>query len=253
MRQWPTPPALLLGAALALLGLLLGAVLTDGSQDPAAPENTTGNNRSSTSAPPTPGDDSAAQLPPRVPALWPTPRSVQPGRGTVRIGTTVALHADSGTDAATLDTVARPFARPAVHQVRYGDRAQRNELLITIASEPAQTSDEASTTLETLGFEPPKPKTLPTSGYVLAIGPDDKGRPRIVLVGADPAGAFHAAQTLAQLVRPVGSSAPRAELPAVHIRDWPATAIRGIVEGFYGTPGPRNSAWSSWTSRPAGS
>ncbi|MDX2541761.1 beta-N-acetylglucosaminidase domain-containing protein [Streptomyces sp. WI04-05B] len=234
MRQWPTPPALLLGAALALVGLLLATVLTDGSQDPAAPENTTGNTRSSTSAPPDPDDDSAARPPARVPALWPTPRSVRPGRGTVRIGETVALHADSGTDAATLDTVARTLREAGVHQVRYGDRAQRNELLLTIASKTGQTSDETSTTLETLGFEPGK--ALPPSGYVLAVGPDDKGRPRIVLAGADPAGAFHAAQTLAQLVRPVGSSAPRAELPVVHIRDWPATAIRGIVEGFYGTP-----------------
>ncbi|MEH0418356.1 beta-N-acetylglucosaminidase domain-containing protein [Streptomyces sp. B21-083] len=234
MRQWPTPPALLLGAALALLGLLLASVLTDGSQDPAAPESTTGSNRSSTSAPPAPEDETVAQLPSRVPALWPAPRSVRPGRGTVRIGGTVALHSDSGTDAATLDTVARTLREAGVHQVRYGDRAQRNELLLTIASSVTQDSDEASTTLHTLGFEPPK--TLPPSGYVLAAGADDKGRPRIVLAGADPAGAFYAAQTLAQLVRPVDSSAPRTELPAVHIRDWPATTTRGIVEGFYGTP-----------------
>ena len=251
MRQWPTPPALLLGAALALLGLLLASVLTDGSQDPAAPESTTGSNRSSTSAPPTPEDETAAQHPSRVPALWPTPRSVRPGGGTVRIGGTVALHSDSGTDAATLDTVARTLREAGVHQVRYGDRAQRNELLLTIASSVTQDSDGASTTLRTLGFEPPK--TLPPSGYVLAAGPDDKGRPRIVLAGADPAGAFYAAQTLAQLVRPVGSSAPAPNCPPYTSATGPPPRPGASSRVSTEPPGPSDSAWSSWTSRPAGS
>ncbi|WP_330287647.1 beta-N-acetylglucosaminidase domain-containing protein [Streptomyces sp. NBC_00576] len=240
MRQWPAPPALLIGATLAVVGLLLASLLTHGSQEPGAPGSATGSIRSSTPASPAPGDnkgeedDRAVQLPARVPALWPTPQSVRPGPGTVPIGRTVALRSDAGTNTATLDAVARTLREAGVHQVRYGDHPQRNELLLTIASEVPQTSDEASTTLVALGFEPPK--KLPPGGYVLAVGADTKSRPRVVLAGSDPAGAFHAAQTLAQLVRPVGSSAPRADLPAVHIRDWPATSTRGIVEGFYGTP-----------------
>jgi len=155
-------------------------------------------------------------------------------KGTVRIGESVALHSDTGTDAATLDSVARTLREAGVHQLRYGDQPQEGELLLTIASEPPRSSDEASITLRTLGFEPRG--KLPPGGYTLAVGKDTEGRPRVVLAGTDPAGAFHAAQTLAQLVRPVGSSAPRATLPAVHVRDWPATTTRGIVEGFYGTP-----------------
>ncbi|WP_079054564.1 beta-N-acetylglucosaminidase domain-containing protein [Streptomyces graminilatus] len=242
MRQLPAPQGLLLGAALAVVGLLLATFLTDGPDGPPAPGNrepgATGAIRSSTTAPPAPGDgknDSAAQPPPSVPVLWPTPRSVRPGRGTVRISGTVALRSDSGTDEATLDTVTRTLREAGVHQVRYGDSPQRDELLLVIASETPRPSDEASITLRALGVEPPK-QQLPPGGYTLTAGTDAKARPRIVLAGADPAGAFHAAQTLAQLVRPVGSRAPRATLPAVHIRDWPATGTRGIVEGFYGTP-----------------
>ncbi|MDX3457287.1 glycoside hydrolase family 20 zincin-like fold domain-containing protein [Streptomyces sp. ME02-8801-2C] len=242
MRQWPASIGLLFGAALALVGLLLASVLTHGSGDPDAPKSPTGSTRSFTSASPAPddnkgdGDGRAAQLPSRVPALWPTPREVRPGRGTVPFGRTVALRSDAGTDPATLEAVARTLREAGVHQVRYGDRPQRDELLLTIVSkapDASNTSDEASTALQTLGFEPLR--KLPPDGYVLAADNDRKGRPRVVLAGTDPAGAFHAAQTLAQLVRPVGSTAPRAELPAVHIRDWPATSVRGIVEGFYGT------------------
>ncbi|EFE69467.1 conserved hypothetical protein [Streptomyces viridosporus ATCC 14672] len=66
---------------------------------------------------------------------------------------------------------------------------------------------------------------LPAGGYALTTGQDT-----VSLTGADAAGLFHAVQTLRQLLRPDG------RLTAVVVRDWPGTAVRGITEGFYGTP-----------------
>ncbi|WP_080036621.1 beta-N-acetylhexosaminidase family protein [[Actinomadura] parvosata] len=71
---------------------------------------------------------------------------------------------------------------------------------------------------------------LPPEGYTLTAG--DGG---VLIVGADAAGAFYGAQTLAALL-----AAPCAEHPAcvpeTDIRDWPDLPLRGTIEGFYGTP-----------------
>lgn len=64
----------------------------------------------------------------------------------------------------------------------------------------------------------------------------------MTLTGADGDGLFHAVQTLRRLVRPDGTIA------AAVVRDWPATAVRGITEGFYGTPGRTGSGSASSTS-----
>jgi hyaluronoglucosaminidase len=69
---------------------------------------------------------------------------------------------------------------------------------------------------------------VPAEGYVLTIR-----RGHIELDGADTAGTFYAAQSLRQIV---ADEARPGRLPALAIRDWPALAVRGIVEGFYGTP-----------------
>lgn len=149
MRQWPVPPGLLLGAALALAGLLLATVLTHDPQDTATLRSTTPRSATPRAQPPSP-----------VPALWPTPRSVRVVEGSVRIGGSVALHSDTGTDAATLDSVARTLREAGVHQLRYGDQPQQDELLLTIASEPLSTSDEASTGLRARWHDTDPPSRL---------------------------------------------------------------------------------------------
>ncbi|WP_431918587.1 beta-N-acetylglucosaminidase domain-containing protein [Nonomuraea jabiensis] len=71
---------------------------------------------------------------------------------------------------------------------------------------------------------------LPPEGYTLTAG--ETG---VVIVGADPGGAFYGAQTLLALV-----AAPceehRACVPECDLRDWPDLPLRGTIEGFYGTP-----------------
>lgn len=57
----------------------------------------------------------------------------------------------------------------------------------------------------------------------------DAGRALLALSGTDTTGTFYAAQTLRQLL--TGK-----RLPAVTVRDWPTAKLRGVIEGFYGTP-----------------
>ncbi|MGW7408788.1 beta-N-acetylglucosaminidase domain-containing protein [Streptomyces sp. NPDC054833] len=222
MRRFRVPPQLLVGFVLGLVVVVFARSCGDG---PAGPDG-------SAAAAPSAADGKArttraGSAPAQVPALWPAPRSVRRDAGSVRIGRSVAVRADAGTDAATLDAVTRALRAGGADEIRLGDAPKSGELLVTVAS------GGTSAALAPLRAAPPT--GLAAGGYVLAVG-TDHGQPRAVLAGVDPDGAFHAAQTLAQLVRPVGSRAARTALPAVRIRDWPATAARGIVEGFYGTP-----------------
>jgi YVTN family beta-propeller protein len=72
------------------------------------------------------------------------------------------------------------------------------------------------------------PAGLPAEGYVLASG-RHAGRALLALSGTDITGTFYAAQTLRQLL--TGK-----RLPEVTVRDWPSAKLRGVIEGFYGTP-----------------
>ncbi|NEC63572.1 beta-N-acetylglucosaminidase domain-containing protein, partial [Streptomyces sp. SID9727] len=80
--------------------------------------------------------------------------------------------------------------------------------------------------LRTLGA--PARADLPAGGYRLAAGRVAK-RDTVALEGVGEDGLFHAVQTLRQLVR-------GGRIAGVTVRDWPATAVRGLTEGFYGQP-----------------
>lgn len=61
-------------------------------------------------------------------------------------------------------------------------------------------------------------------GYYLDVKPD-----KIVIAGADDAGAFYGVQTLLQII-----SSP--EVMEATVVDYPMTGLRGVIEGFYGNP-----------------
>ncbi len=68
-----------------------------------------------------------------------------------------------------------------------------------------------------------------TSGaYYLSVN-----NSRIIIAGFDGAGTFYGVQTLRQILRKRGKNF---SCPNVEISDYPDTAFRGVVEGFYGTP-----------------
>ncbi|WP_316781855.1 beta-N-acetylglucosaminidase domain-containing protein [Streptomyces sasae] len=206
MRRFRVPPQLLVGFVLGLVVVLL--TRSCGGGGPASSESAPAPTLTPPSASASVKSDTG------VPALWPVPRSVRRENGSVPIGRSVAVRADAGTDASTLDAVTRALRAGGAREVRVGDAPRRGELLVTVGTTAAG---------------------LPPEGYTLTVATTSAG-PRVTLSSSGADGAFHAAQTLAQLIRPVGSPSPRSALPAVSIRDWPATATRGIVEGFYGTP-----------------
>ncbi|TMR96224.1 beta-N-acetylhexosaminidase family protein [Nonomuraea basaltis] len=157
-----------------------------------------------------PGFPAAAQppaAPPAAPAV-PSPASVSAappeappastGHATAVRRAESASNAAVGTDgrpADTLGTDDRPAGVPVVVEVRVDEAAE-----------------------------------LPAEGYTLTADGDG-----VLIVGADPAGAFYGAQTLLAL-----AAAPCAEhqvcVPEADVRDWPDLPLRSTIEGFYGTP-----------------
>ncbi|WP_344296344.1 beta-N-acetylhexosaminidase family protein, partial [Streptomyces synnematoformans] len=73
---------------------------------------------------------------------------------------------------------------------------------------------------------------LPAGRYRLAAG-QHAGRDVVALSGTDAEGLFHGVQTLRELARAADAEGT---LPAVSVRDWPGTAVRGIAENHYGRP-----------------
>ena len=67
-------------------------------------------------------------------------------------------------------------------------------------------------------------------GYYLSIQPE-----QMIIAGHDERGTFYAIQTLKQLLN--GNT-----LPEVEIKDFPAVAYRGVVEGFTDNPGATKTA-----------
>lgn len=61
-------------------------------------------------------------------------------------------------------------------------------------------------------------------GYYLTVSAD-----RVVIAGADGEGTYYGVQSFLQL-------AAQPEVSACEVLDWPTTADRGVIEGYYGNP-----------------
>ncbi len=134
----------------------------------------------------------------------------------------------------------RAYAR-TITTARDGDALPAHALVVRLGTEPADTgragagsftgaraaSGSLERALTALGAAPRA--DLPSGGYRLAVGRTD-GRDTVALAGVGEDGLFHAVQTLGRLL-----GADRRIAGAV-VRDWPGTAVRGVTEGFYGSP-----------------
>ncbi|KUL35347.1 beta-N-acetylhexosaminidase [Streptomyces sp. NRRL F-4489] len=166
----------------------------------------------------------AAGARPARAALTPVPRSVRDLAGQATVTATVDLVAGPHADAPALALVTRALKDAgARHVVRRTARAAPGGGRLTVYVDgPA-----ARTALSELGAR--GTDGLPAEGYALAVGGG-----RIALAGKDAAGTYYAAQTLRQLLP--HRDRPGARVRGTAVRDWPATPLRGVVEGFYGTP-----------------
>ncbi|MFF2811607.1 beta-N-acetylglucosaminidase domain-containing protein [Streptomyces sp. NPDC058000] len=160
---------------------------------------------------------------PATAALSPVPQSVHDRSDHVTVTRTVALVAGPKTDAPALALVTKSLKAAGAQRVlRTGRAAPENGRLTVFLDGPG-----AQRALKELGAR--GTAGLPAEGYVLAAG-----RGRIALAGRDTTGTYYAAQTLSQLLP--RHDRPGARVRGTVVRDWPATPLRGVIEGFYGTP-----------------
>ncbi|MGW2010788.1 beta-N-acetylglucosaminidase domain-containing protein [Streptomyces nigrescens] len=160
-------------------------------------------------------------------ALSPTPRSVHGRSDRVTVTPSVTVVAGPRADAPALAVVEKSLkdagAQRVVRAGRAPDGPQPDGPQLTVYVDGA----DAARALTELGAR--GPEGLPAEGYALAVG---KGR--IALSGKDANGTYYAAQSLRQLLPQ--RERPGAQVPGTVVRDWPATPLRGVIEGFYGTP-----------------
>lgn len=169
-----------------------------------------------------PGPAGARDRPQAGPAITPAPQYVRGLGGRVTITPTVTVVAGPTADGPALEVVEHALERAGADRVVRDRRAPGGRGL-TVYVDGAG----AERTLSDLGAG--SATGLPAEGYALAVGGG-----RIALAGADASGTYYAAQTLRQLLP--HRDRPGARIRGTAVRDWPATPLRGVIEGFYGTP-----------------
>ncbi|HET9381175.1 MAG TPA: beta-N-acetylglucosaminidase domain-containing protein [Streptomyces sp.] len=174
--------------------------------------------------PPPPGAATTSPDPagPEVP-VWPRPQSLRAAGAPAAVTDEVALVVDGTADrhaVAALRALLREAGARRITGVAAGAPPPAGALVVRAGRERPHGHGDTR-------------YDLPSGGYRLSVvggAATTPGGGRVTLTGAGPDGLFHAVQTLRQLVREDGTIA------AVEVRDWPGTAVRGITEGFYGTP-----------------
>ncbi|WP_327294207.1 MULTISPECIES: beta-N-acetylglucosaminidase domain-containing protein [unclassified Streptomyces] len=179
----------------------------------------------------TAGTASAAPKP-AAPLITPAPQSESARSDSVRITPSVDIVTGGTTDAAALSLVEKSLKSAGAAHLSVGPKSTRPDRLAVYVGGPGENPSSA-TALTALGVQ--GPQGLAAEGYVLAAGrAHGDGAGRIVLSGTDTTGTYYAAQSLRQVLP--HRSGPGASVRGLQVRDWPATPVRGTIEGFYGTP-----------------
>lgn len=202
--------------AVAVIGGLLGAApgALAAPVDPAAPEQPSATGPSKDAV----RDD--------TPAVWPRPQSVKHAGPGLRLGSEAVLITDPGADPYAVAALADVLDKAGVTTLHYGLRGAGP--VFRVGGSGAQDALRALRVAER--------GDLPSGGYRIGVGRAG-GRDTVALDGVGEDGLFHAVQTLRQLLGQ--DRRGDATLPGVRVRDWPATAVRGTTEGFYGQPWTR--------------
>lgn len=172
-----------------------------------------------------PADSGRRSAPGTGPVITPTPQALRQRDDRVTITRTVTLVAGAEADAAAVAATQQALLDAGAQRVVREEHAAVTRLTVYVGG-PGETPETAKA-LSALGIE--GPGRLPPEGYVLGIG-----ERRIALSGKDRAGTYYAAQSLRQLLPQRDGSG--AKVAGVEVRDWPGTAVRGVIEGFYGIP-----------------
>ncbi|MGW5862111.1 beta-N-acetylglucosaminidase domain-containing protein [Streptomyces sp. NPDC055239] len=175
-----------------------------------------------------------------LPPVWPRPQSMSMSTAGAPVTVTdeVVLVTGRAPDPYAMDALRSLLSDAGarrITEVRDGEPLPAGSGNLVIRTEGVS-ADQA---LRTLGAR--DRRDLPSGGYRLAVGRIG-GRDTVALAGVGDDGLFHGVQTLRQLVTRSGeknTGGTRQTIPGVQIRDWPGTAVRGMTEGFYGTPWTR--------------
>ncbi|MGW0734867.1 beta-N-acetylglucosaminidase domain-containing protein [Streptomyces sp. NPDC002851] len=178
-----------------------------------------------TAEPPGGGEDPGPPAP-----ISPTPQSYEPRTDRITITRTVTVVTGDRTDPAALKATEQALRRAGAERLVRGRGPADGGGLTVYVGGPGE-NPAAADALRGLGLD--GPQGLAPGGHVLGIGHGD-GAGRIVLSGVDPAGTYYAAQSLRQVLP--HRDRPGAQVRGLAVRDWPAAELRGVIEGFYGTP-----------------
>lgn len=173
---------------------------------------------------------------PPLPQVWPTPQHIEARGGDVRIESHVVEVVGPHTDPSALQTVEATLRAAGAQHITRSEGDQHvpaGELRVYVGGPTENPATAHALTRLHAG----SPTGLVAGGYVLAVGRGtghDAGHDVIALSGVDATGTYYAAQTLRQLVVPLPGH--RSGVPDTVVRDWPSSPLRGVIEGFYGTP-----------------
>ncbi|MBE9585699.1 beta-N-acetylglucosaminidase domain-containing protein [Mucilaginibacter sp. JRF] len=158
-----------------------------------------------------------------LPMLFPTPQSIELGKGAMVLGRSTTLIIAPGTETGTVDLVRAALRLAGVKTITTAQKlpSVTDGIYVVIGTVKSAAVNDA---LKQSGTAIDNH----TEGYTItSIAKGNGGI--ITLAGHDADGLFHAVQTLRQLVQ-------RSVIPALVIQDHPAMPIRGTIEGFYGAP-----------------
>ena len=166
---------------------------------------------------------SASAGPVTMPALFPTPTSIELGSGTIALGRSVSLIAAPGVDPDTIALVRSILTASGVKTITTARRLPSviDGTYVVLGTAAAPIVRDALARSRAVADNH-------AEGYTIASLASASGGV-VTLAGHDADGLFHAAQTFRQLAR-------RSTIPALVIQDHPAMPIRGTIEGFYGAP-----------------
>ena len=145
-----------------------------------------------------------------VPVVSPAPQDIRRAGPDVTLPGTVRLVTAEDTDRAALDLLRQTLR---AHGVRTAGHAP-----LTVHLGPATRPDVARALGDTAVPDHAEGSALRVAGTAVAIG------------GTDAAGQYYGVQTFRQLF--VGQR----RLAGVRVTDYPAMPLRGVIEGFYGSP-----------------
>ncbi|BAJ31264.1 hypothetical protein KSE_54890 [Kitasatospora setae KM-6054] len=191
------------------------------------------------------------------PQIFPRPQELRAGGRPAAVPRLVTLVLADAADGPAVDAVRALLARAGAAEVRAvpqpPERPEAGSLVVYVGGPYEGAGGAVDRVLRQLAVaaglkdtEVPALAGLPSGGHLLASGqlPADGGGAygAVVLAGADGAGTFYAAQSLAQLLAPVGPGQAQGGegdrgFPGVLVRDWPSgAALRGTAESFFGAP-----------------